>query len=157
MCRKQTDNGVLSQEQNQELQELIASAMGRPGQENNGTGEQGTRYFETWAGNFGTCEDRRQGRRVLHFEEGLSDMAEDIGSALEALAFVAETIASTALGERLASGFCILTSLVCEAGRRALTALDQERKAVQRQNSRLQRRLSQERIEPKEAALSNTQ
>ncbi|MCK4294042.1 MAG: hypothetical protein KAY65_12655 [Planctomycetes bacterium] len=157
MCTEQTDSGVLLQEQEHELQELIASAMGRPGQENNGISEQGTRYCERWAGNFGTCQDRRQGRRVLHFEEGLSDMAEDLSLCLEALAFITETVTTTALGHRLASGFCILTSLVCEGTGKTLRALDQERKTVQRQNASLQRQLNQRQVAVKEGSSCNTQ
>lgn len=102
-----------------------------------------TSYLETWAGNFGTCHDRKQGRRELHFDESLSDMSEQISYCLEALPVLAETMTAEAWRGGIADGFCIITTLISEAANKTIQALDQERKLTARENRKLREDLEQ--------------
>lgn len=150
------ENQILSREHESKLEQLVSSVSinecdidtKRETQKANG-------YLETWVGHFGTCQDRKQGRRELCFTEGLGDVSDQVGYCLEALAVISETMVTEAWRGGIADGFCIITSLVCEAANKTIQTLDQERKHAARENRKLREDL--ERAQGQETDVTNTQ
>jgi len=145
MNTEKTGSEVLTQEQDSQVEQTVSGSS----PEKSDTGveqekQQADGYVEEWACHFGTCQDRKRGQRNLQFNEGMSDVAEDVGSCLAALSVMAETMTTQAWRGKIADGFCTLTALICEAASKTLNALDKECKSIERENTNLRKVRKQE-------------
>lgn len=103
-------------------------------------------YLETWAGNFGTSKDHKRGKRELCFDEGIADLAEQVGFCVQALPVLAETMTAEAWRGGVGDGLCVIVSLVCEAASKTIQALDEELKLAERENRKLREELEQNKL-----------
>jgi len=143
MDTEKTGSEVLTQEQDSQVEQTASGAS--PEKSDTGVGQQKQQadgYVEEWACHFGGSKARKQGRRVLEFNERLYDVADQVSLCLGVLPVVAETAASAAWGPRAVNGFTIITEIVSEAAIKTITSLEQERRALQKQNQALQNHLS---------------
>jgi hypothetical protein len=99
--------------------------------------------LETWAGNFGTSQDRKRGKRELFFVESLDDMSEQVSDVVEAFAVMSETLVTEGMRGNIANGFCIIASLISEAASQTIRILDHERNLAERENRKLREELKQ--------------
>ena len=113
MCVGKTDSAVLTQEHGSQLgQVVLGVSPDVPGQQDEQRPQGVSTYLEVWAAHCGTCRDRRQGQRVLHFDEQLSDVADQVTACLAALAVMSETVATEAWRGRIADGFCVISAFI---------------------------------------------
>lgn len=100
-------------------------------------------YIESWAAHFGSAKNRRQGKRLLCFDEGIADLAEQVGFCVQALPVLAETMTAEAWRGGIGEGLCVITSLVCESAYKTIQVLDEELKLAEHENRKLREQLKQ--------------
>ena len=91
----------------------------------------------------GSHTERIEGRRLLHFNESLSDVCDDVDSCLVALPHVVDVMVENNWCPKICQGFSIITQLILEAGAKTIKALEVERKILKHENQQLQKCLSQ--------------
>lgn len=86
---------------------------------------------------------RRGGKRVLQFDEGLMDVADQVSSCLAIMPMMVEVAAENGWTDKYVSGFATVTQLLSDSAIKAIKALDAEREFVKHENRSMQKRLSQ--------------
>ena len=102
-------------------------------------------YLETWVANLGTCQERLNRCRELHFDESLGDIAVDLSSCLPTLPYLVETMIESNWSPNVCAGFSVITQLVTEAVQKTIDTLSDEREILIRQNAALRKLVKQNR------------
>lgn len=92
-------------------------------------------FIESWAGHFGSSQEREDGVRQIEFREDLGNLREHIGLCLEAVsAFPILYMSNEGLSFGQRSGLSIIAEVITEAAQKTFDVLEDERRNVANRN-----------------------